>query len=472
MLTARSGRHALKPPAGRAGLRAARRGVRARSRGVPRARRQEEGGLRRGPRGAGRGERAHAARGLPPRAGPRDLRRARNPDGDRRAARLGRRAPHRLEPRHRPGRCRVQGDQPHRRRAQRPDRVPVQAVTRGIDALGEVTIRVRAETASIFTGRGAHSDIIVASAKAYTNALNRLLVAQDRPRGRGSRRWSVFARLPLWLVAGTSALVVVVSGNLSGLGIGSGPLLYDTVALPRLVIAAVALTIGWAVWLVGDRDGGSAFAGTPSGSSHRAGAVGRGFGGGLTASRPVDPRAIRASRRRGDGRAVCSAAYGLALQVVRGIRDVRLVATALGVASGLPRVVRRRAVSRCRPNRLSVSGAIHSLHDVPSRTSTTRTSWAGCSCSRCRSSWPSRSPRHARLFGSPGPPARCGGVGTRCHLLPRCVARGSCRAGNRPVGHLAERTTGRPRALWWLVAGVLVVVGRTDGRGICPRAAI
>jgi 2-isopropylmalate synthase len=56
----------------------------------------------------------------------------------------------------------------------------VQAVTRGIDALGEVTIRVTAEDGRVFTGRGAHSDIIVASAKAYTNALNRLLVAGKR----------------------------------------------------------------------------------------------------------------------------------------------------------------------------------------------------------------------------------------------------------------------------------------------------
>ncbi len=53
----------------------------------------------------------------------------------------------------------------------------VQAVTRGIDALGEVTIRVTSEDGRVFTGRGAHSDIIVASAKAYTNALNRLLNA-------------------------------------------------------------------------------------------------------------------------------------------------------------------------------------------------------------------------------------------------------------------------------------------------------
>ncbi|MDZ4169176.1 MAG: alpha-isopropylmalate synthase regulatory domain-containing protein [Coriobacteriia bacterium] len=41
----------------------------------------------------------------------------------------------------------------------------------------KVTIRVRA---GISTRRGAHSDIIVASAKAYTNAHNRLLVAEKR----------------------------------------------------------------------------------------------------------------------------------------------------------------------------------------------------------------------------------------------------------------------------------------------------
>ncbi len=56
----------------------------------------------------------------------------------------------------------------------------VEAVTRGIDALGEVTIRISSADDRIFTGRGAHSDIIVASAKAYTNALNRLLMAQKR----------------------------------------------------------------------------------------------------------------------------------------------------------------------------------------------------------------------------------------------------------------------------------------------------
>jgi 2-isopropylmalate synthase len=56
----------------------------------------------------------------------------------------------------------------------------VQSVTRGIDALGEVAFRVRGEDGRVVTGRGAHSDIIVASAKAYTNAINQLLRASRR----------------------------------------------------------------------------------------------------------------------------------------------------------------------------------------------------------------------------------------------------------------------------------------------------
>lgn len=50
----------------------------------------------------------------------------------------------------------------------------VNSVTEGIDALGEVLIRVESDGVT-YTGRGADTDIIVASAKAYINALNRLL---------------------------------------------------------------------------------------------------------------------------------------------------------------------------------------------------------------------------------------------------------------------------------------------------------
>ena len=65
----------------------------------------------------------------------------------------------------------------------------VQAVTEGIDAVGRVTVRIRAEEPvngaqrQIFSGHGADTDIIAASAKAYMFALNRLM-ATRRDAGR------------------------------------------------------------------------------------------------------------------------------------------------------------------------------------------------------------------------------------------------------------------------------------------------
>ena len=49
----------------------------------------------------------------------------------------------------------------------------VQSVTAGIDALGEVTIRIRHDN-RVFSGHAANTDIVVASAHAYLHALNRL----------------------------------------------------------------------------------------------------------------------------------------------------------------------------------------------------------------------------------------------------------------------------------------------------------
>ncbi len=53
----------------------------------------------------------------------------------------------------------------------------VKSVTAGIDAIGEVLIRIESDGVN-YTGRGADTDIIIASAKAYMNALNRLLGAR------------------------------------------------------------------------------------------------------------------------------------------------------------------------------------------------------------------------------------------------------------------------------------------------------
>jgi len=53
------------------------------------------------------------------------------------------------------------------------ERFQVNAITGGMDALGEVSVTVSEERRKVI-GHGAHSDIIVASAKAYLHALNKL----------------------------------------------------------------------------------------------------------------------------------------------------------------------------------------------------------------------------------------------------------------------------------------------------------
>jgi len=57
----------------------------------------------------------------------------------------------------------------------------VNAITGGTDAQGEVTVRLE-ENDDIVIGQGAHTDIILASAKAYINALNRLAHLSNRQR--------------------------------------------------------------------------------------------------------------------------------------------------------------------------------------------------------------------------------------------------------------------------------------------------
>ena len=67
----------------------------------------------------------------------------------------------------------------------------IHAITEGIDALGEVTVRVQGDNGKltmdaqselsysrVYGGHGADTDIIVASAKAYINALNKLIISK------------------------------------------------------------------------------------------------------------------------------------------------------------------------------------------------------------------------------------------------------------------------------------------------------
>ncbi len=64
----------------------------------------------------------------------------------------------------------------------------LRSVTGGTDALGDVVVKLRANGVEV-TGRGTSTDIIEASAKAYVNAINRLLARSARlPRQRRGRR--------------------------------------------------------------------------------------------------------------------------------------------------------------------------------------------------------------------------------------------------------------------------------------------
>jgi len=56
----------------------------------------------------------------------------------------------------------------------------VKSVTEGIDAMGEVTIRLR-HHGVLYSGHAADTDIVVAAAQAFVHALNRLLQGTERP---------------------------------------------------------------------------------------------------------------------------------------------------------------------------------------------------------------------------------------------------------------------------------------------------
>ena len=51
-------------------------------------------------------------------------------------------------------------------------------MTEGLDSQGTVTIRIE-NNDQIFSGRGANTDIIVASAEAYLSAVNRMIANDD-----------------------------------------------------------------------------------------------------------------------------------------------------------------------------------------------------------------------------------------------------------------------------------------------------
>jgi len=68
----------------------------------------------------------------------------------------------------------------------------LKAITGGTDAQGEVMVQLAAGQTAV-TGRGSHTDIIIASAKAYVNALNRL-ATRDANRHSGKKKRAPLSR--------------------------------------------------------------------------------------------------------------------------------------------------------------------------------------------------------------------------------------------------------------------------------------
>jgi 2-isopropylmalate synthase len=59
------------------------------------------------------------------------------------------------------------------------DSYSIRAITEGKEALGETTVRIQNDKGRRFIGRGVSTDIIEASAKAYVDAINRMVAAED-----------------------------------------------------------------------------------------------------------------------------------------------------------------------------------------------------------------------------------------------------------------------------------------------------
>jgi len=63
----------------------------------------------------------------------------------------------------------------------------VSSVTGGVDALGDVIIQLDAEGVRV-SGRGVSTDVVEASARAYLNAVNRVIRVRERKEALQARR--------------------------------------------------------------------------------------------------------------------------------------------------------------------------------------------------------------------------------------------------------------------------------------------
>ncbi|MHB1322802.1 MAG: O-antigen ligase family protein [Coriobacteriia bacterium] len=141
--------------------------------------------------------------------------------------------------------------------------------------------------------------------------------------------------LPVLVLGAMFALVPVVSGNLTFLGIGSQSLTYDPIALPRFVLAAALASAGWLLWWLGARTKPPVLRLDPVwGVLAALGA----WAAVSTALSPHRALALLGQSERLEGLVTVlmyGILYGLGLQAVRRVADARAVLSALGAGAAL-----------------------------------------------------------------------------------------------------------------------------------------
>ncbi|NTU71311.1 MAG: O-antigen ligase family protein [Coriobacteriia bacterium] len=143
------------------------------------------------------------------------------------------------------------------------------------------------------------------------------------------------ARIPLLIVAGMVVLVILVSGNLSAIGVGGTSMLSDPIALPRLAIAAVLVCAAWLAWFaIGMQDG-------PSLRFDLVWAALAALACWAMLSTALSPHrllAVLGQSERLEGAVsvvIYCLLYGIGLQVVRHVRAARVLATAVVVSAAV-----------------------------------------------------------------------------------------------------------------------------------------
>jgi O-antigen ligase len=138
----------------------------------------------------------------------------------------------------------------------------------------------------------------------------------------------------VWVLAATVAIVSLVNANLTGIGIGRFPLLYDSAELPRLAVSLVLIPLVWALWFASRPAADTGLRTSVAGALLISLAV---WGAASAIMSPHRALAVLGQSERLEGvvtLALYAAAFGIGLQVVRRASDTRRILIGLCAGAG------------------------------------------------------------------------------------------------------------------------------------------